>query len=391
MHQTLYNGTVNGFYFHGGTVFAALCWVLLVACGQTQTGEPSGDTDTLDGIEAEIAQPACPTVEILPIGWVDVDPVTGLSSTIPVLVPDDALSMLVLLEGDSSAFYALTRMVDPEGTELIPEGWTSTANGPVCLACVNRIAASRQTHAALIPNAPSVDMVGGQWSFQFMAFSDSDFTPLEAGASVSVVVKRGETLPDTGALQLQVLIPTALQNLPPDDRGNSLSVMTSQLASVFAQVGITMEAPHQTIVDWPAAWLLDDLQSNTHTLPETLEWGVPVLLVDELTVGANPLAGFSPVPGGRPFAAGLGVTIVVPEAPGELDDLGTAMAHELGHYLGLWHTREAGGQGVLDPLPDTPAVSDDNLMTVDLLGSILTDGQGQVMRGHPAITHSCAP
>jgi len=345
----------------------------------------------LDGAETEITQLACPIVETLPMGWVDVDPVTGLSPILPLLVPDDALSMLVLLEGNSDAFYALARLVDPNGTELIPEGWASTANGPVCLACANRIAASRQTHAVLIPNAPTVEMIGGQWSFQFMAFSDPDFTPVEAGASVSVVVKRGEWLPDTGALQLQVLIPTALEHLPPDVRGDSLATVTSQVGSVFAQVGITIEAPPSTSVDWPAEWFLDELQSNTHTLPETLEWGVPVLLVDELTVGANPLAGFSPVPGGRPFAAGLGVTIVVPEAPPELDDLGTAMAHELGHYLGLWHTREAGAQGVLDPLPDTSPVSDDNLMTVDLLGSVLTDGQGQVMRGHPAVTHLCTP
>ncbi|MCB9730191.1 MAG: hypothetical protein H6744_12860 [Deltaproteobacteria bacterium] len=63
--------------------------------------------------------------------------------------------------------------------------------------------------------------------------------------------------------------------------------------------------------------------------------------------------------------------------------LGTILAHELGHALGLYHVAEA--SGFEDNLPDT---GPDNLMNADPLGH-LNDGfsasQGHVMRSHPLL------
>ena len=376
----------------GRPVWLLLCVLLAMAsCGGDSTTDPASDADALDVAGTDVPTPTCPLVETFDLGWVDVDAATGLSEVLTVAIPDDVLSVLVVLEGAPSATYAVTHLVDSEGTVLIADDWLATATGPVCLACANRIAASRQTHAALIPNAPNVVPVGGDWHFQFLSFSDSDGTPLDQGAQVAVVVKRGSGLPTSGTLQLQWLVPADLEGVGPDNRAEMLTPITSQLAEVFAQAGVSLATPHVTPVDWPADWTLDALLQNGHTLPEVVDGAVRVLLVDSLLVGTNPLAGFAPVPGTQPVGAGVGVTLQLSDPGLNGPALGASLAHELGHYLGLWHTREAGEQGVLDPLPDTPAVSKDNLMTVDLLGDVLTPSQAEVMRRHPAITHACSP
>lgn len=76
--------------------------------------------------------------------------------------------------------------------------------------------------------------------------------------------------------------------------------------------------------------------------------------------------------------------------------LGLILAHEIGHYLGLYHTRESAG-GLVDPILDTapctglPAGTCDpdqppNLMHYAVFeASHLTAGQGLVLRGHPLL------
>ena len=68
------------------------------------------------------------------------------------------------------------------------------------------------------------------------------------------------------------------------------------------------------------------------------------------------------------------------------------MAHELGHFLGLYHTRESGffgDQPITDEVPDTAEDVDgarDNLMYFATESSLqLTAQQGRVMRTNPWI------
>lgn len=66
--------------------------------------------------------------------------------------------------------------------------------------------------------------------------------------------------------------------------------------------------------------------------------------------------------------------------------LATLLAHELGHYLGLFHSVEA--DGTLDQLADTDA---NNLMYYDpltLSAPAFSASQFRVMRRHPAIRWS---
>jgi hypothetical protein len=64
-------------------------------------------------------------------------------------------------------------------------------------------------------------------------------------------------------------------------------------------------------------------------------------------------AGGIPGPLGMHGTAGSGIAIATDMMAGDATGLGRTLAHEIGHYLGLFHTSEADGS-VLDALDDTP-------------------------------------
>lgn len=65
------------------------------------------------------------------------------------------------------------------------------------------------------------------------------------------------------------------------------------------------------------------------------------------------LAGGTPGPLGMQGTGASGVAIAADMMVGQAGQLGRTMAHEIGHYLGLFHVHESDGTS-LDPLGDTP-------------------------------------
>ncbi|MGD8862355.1 MAG: hypothetical protein PVI30_20250 [Myxococcales bacterium] len=115
-------------------------------------------------------------------------------------------------------------------------------------------------------------------------------------------------------------------------------------------------------------------------------------------------AGGIPGPPGMQGTGGSGIAIATDMMAGDADALGRTLAHELAHYLGLFHTSEADGR-VLDNLEDTPEcrpsadIDGDGLGVQDCAGlgadnlmfwaktddTTLTPQQREVLRSSPLL------
>ena len=86
-----------------------------------------------------------------------------------------------------------------------------------------------------------------------------------------------------------------------------------------------------------------------------------------------------------------GVAISWPDTEAGSDLLGATAAHELGHYLGLFHSPEQAQEGTTlsgmhDPISDTPENDKTNLMWWASEGGVtLSPGQGFVLMRHPNV------
>lgn len=107
-----------------------------------------------------------------------------------------------------------------------------------------------------------------------------------------------------------------------------------------------------------------------------------------------------------PYSAAVGTSAVLVSTEkyastlgGALDaeGLASSLSHEIGHYLGLYHTSEL-DDGAHDPLSDTDECTSKSSCSVEFRKNIMTSGrwvsspaartvftesQGSVMRGHP--------
>lgn len=79
---------------------------------------------------------------------------------------------------------------------------------------------------------------------------------------------------------------------------------------------------------------------------------IPIFFV-ALVEDALGISGGAPGPQGLHGTLGSGIAISASLLRRHIDMLGNVLAHEIGHFLGLFHTTEING-AVLDPFPDTP-------------------------------------
>ncbi len=86
---------------------------------------------------------------------------------------------------------------------------------------------------------------------------------------------------------------------------------------------------------------------------------------------------------GAPLAKTAANGVVVVVEPDNPHGSGFLLAHELGHYLGLFHTDDT--QLGEDQLPDTQPGFRSNLMHREPSGSVLTNQQIAILRRHPSV------
>lgn len=364
-----------------------------VAAGDAVSGDETSDPD---------GGTTGPRLTHLPLGT-HATGEDGLSGPIAFDLPAGVTAMVLRVEGDSAYSYTLAGLERDAGFALVPKAWLSLSPSPQsCVSpCANRIVAQPGAAAFLFPNTPLVDLRPGPHRVRVYAF-DADKAPVKTEVNVAVDLVRPAPPPVAWQLPVNLCLTGAMgwtaANVLQQPRAQQ-ALATAR--SLLAQAGITIAPLRVFDVAESGSYIatqhgpssdLAKLFKSGAGLPN----GVNVFLTERVIAvgglpGANVVLGLSGGIPGVPNAVGHmrgGVAVSLALPAGKPDVLGQALAHEIGHFLGLFHTSEAkgsGGQGAHDTLPDTPHDDPTNLMywSVTPQAKTLSHEQVQVLRRSP--------
>ena len=195
------------------------------------------------------------------------------------------------------------------------------------------------------------------------------------------------------------------------DPGRAFDRAMAVVGDVYGQAGVRLGAVRRFVVEGDEARRRSIVRSEEDVVdigrlsrapgPSTEErLSLNLFVVDQILLAGGGVLGASaglPGPAGRHGDRGAGVVITA-EVLGDAELLGRVIAHEGGHYLGLFHTTEAQALAA-DPVGDTPecpapAWNDPrrcpdagNLMFpfADAGGEDLTAGQTDVLHANPMV------
>ena len=382
---------------------------------------PSDADDAHDSAaaEAEGGIPTWPLFSALPLPappWfhqvrlsdIELDD-NGESEDIFVELPEETTSVFVMARGEESAFLTLKKAITP------PPFSESIVKGPgehLCVPCKNRVASAQHIGSFLLPNDPDVAVKGGEWTFKVRATHRVEditqglvFLGYPSTCEVTILA-RTEAVPDTGVLPVRLHFTgshgLSAESAPEDERRQSALDILSEIYAL-AGVAIQIAGYHDIagVEDDPSLTDVGSTAGFPNDLSKLFLSGYdedPAALniffvnsiykdVDYEEVGGIVLG----IAGGVPGPAYLGpsyrsgVAIATFEIS-ENDHLGNVMAHEIGHYLGLFHSTEKNAI-FHDTLDDTEEDDGENLMFWGWSENqmALSESQSFVLRSHPMV------
>ncbi|MBF0171079.1 MAG: hypothetical protein HQK87_08335 [Nitrospinae bacterium] len=337
-----------------------LAVVTIVACGEKATESTPTDGGT--------------TPETLPVTFSQ----TGGGA---VTIPSNALFLGVVDAGGINSNDALiTRLTSPTGQNWLDDDYLSW------------VTYRSATVSGGIPYNENLQNLGGVWQ-------------IDGSAATEVFWKTAE-----GA-RLKVLF--VLVSLPVGNDDPALRDIVERFKGIFTRNGMTVADVAYASMQSDDTYM-DETDSNGDENLDGMErlfsvsgnfgpYGeyTPIFLVQSIGRGGDTLGIAGGIPGPmKQNTTGSGV--VISTFGGDFEGLSDedrrimaeTMAHELGHYLGLYHTTESDG-GTFDPIGDTPECRSGNptagrcpdggnLMFWAAGGSIeqatLTDNQRTVVR-----------
>ena len=348
-----------------------------------------------------------------PLRRFDFDRITfdprGISPPLRVQVPSATRSITVVVDGDPGALYALAGLEIAARPPLDSHPFDPIdLTGSVDLGAEMRAGyfdersgvmpgALRQTirlglFTAVYPDRPDLILV------------ESDLVVRVAttvpARPVDVTILFSEALPSGPAVLPVVLFmwspPQAGGAAPAvDDRGEVAGLpFVARLRSILAAGGIELRVERVVEMDDPAFARMTELSEPQE--PPTSESArlavsagarvegdaLNLFIVDSLPAGVGWWTLGTP---GPPLPDTIYSGVVAARLDGG-DELARVLAHEIGHYLGLWHVDHVTRHGAkqADPLADTEPGTG-NLMDEVHRGTRLTRDQGEVMRLHPLV------
>jgi hypothetical protein len=280
--------------------------------------------------------------------------------------------------------------------------------GAVCTACAQRVIGAHGYGFFVFPNdgklLPGPDRLRLRVQLRDCVAGTLPAPGDTRPAEVVVEVAEAAQVSPTGPGQLRVRLAIASEaedGGAPFLRSSIWSQAWERARAYFALANVALELDREASIEGPPFGILSFDAGDPSALDPTFAQAmdalgdgvddsgfVPLILVRCLrygTVVPAELSGYTPrVPGGAPAgAAAGGVFLALGSCASPTHDpegLGFVIAHEIGHYLGLYHSDEAAGAHRAAPI-------DNNLMqsgkTPDLPGATWSPAQVDVLRRHP--------
>ncbi|MEL6180498.1 MAG: hypothetical protein AAFS10_16180 [Myxococcota bacterium] len=332
-------------------LLAAALATFMLSCGDEGSGE------------------AVDTVELGSFQVDSIDTADDAKTELTVSVPDGAESVAIVVQGGpAGALILADTITSPSDTKVFDFFNDITTN---------RVDTSDGLYTVLIPNNPEVNFESGDWKLTFVTDGD----PYNVNATALVKNEAG-----SGVFDLNLFFAGVdgldASTAPMD---TSFQAALSNVGAIYGSAGISIgEVSYNDITDEALAVVEgdDELATLFQTSSSQSNRALNFFFVKDLVgneVGFTLLgkAGGVPGPPGLHGTVRSGVVVnmasfIEANASGDatmiteaLDQLEIIMAHEAGHYLGLYHTTERNGaaldeNGILgsDPLSDTPVCPD---------------------------------
>ncbi len=315
------------------------------------------------GDEGVVLDPS--SVETADLGVFAID-AEGVTEDVEVVMPEDAVS-LTLVATQAASREILFGITAPDGTTL-----TRGVNRCTSVDSPLRVLTRPSTAVAMMPGTEVAPAVG---SYRVrlrtaLAYAECAGPPLPGPGPVAlralwkkVPMAEGKQGPLRGQrLAVNVFLVGNVKRNPLLDGG------LAHMRGLFARAGLEVAPP--TIIelrDYEAARYarihLDseslDMRMLLRRSAEAPEDGVNIFVVDEITAGAGfTIFGVAAgIPGtserGSERSGVLASNVILDSRMFDERFVGRVLAHEIGHFLGLYHTTEA--SGAHDQIADTPA------------------------------------
>jgi hypothetical protein len=379
---------------------------------QTDTGVPA-DPDTgvtpdpdagENPADAGMMNMGNPGIEELVVGTVMIEN-SGDSLPVNFELPADVTSFAVLIQGQEASTYIVKTLDGPLGNLVTddPSNVTMIEQfllGPYAaqFKSPNRAVQDKGLAAAGFPNNPSVQVSGGMYTLVIAGITINGNNANPAPGPVDVKIQYRRAMVAAGHLDLSLYF-TGAGGLGADGAPSSqfITGAVERLREIYAQANITVGAINYYDVD-PSFQTVTGIDGSSDDLEQLFKNtagngpGLHFFFVDRFEAGALPGANVAGVSGGLP-GAGLsvgsvnsGVAVALATVMDDANILAHVMAHEGGHWLGLFHTSEI--IGTEDQMPDTPGGQAGNTFLMYPAvggGTSISANQGAVLRQHPEV------
>lgn len=327
--------------------FAAATWVPALAIGGLYVacnGDEEGDGSTPSAEELSIENLGTQAIDDTG-GYIDVD----------VTVPDGAISTLAWC-GDwgDSALGAVWAITNPAGTQVY-SGDAPDAGG-------FRSDFLDDLAPGLLPTTPELVPTPGVWHFQWFVGKDHD-----GDATCGAVHRIEDAVPANGTIHLDFVFVGTRGGLTAANASADpgWQQVEAEVTAGWSGLGLTPTFGYDDFTGdvgrFEVVNVSGDDYSEFNDLLRTANPASPrtmtIFLVEEIADAAGAtILGLS---GGPPGAAAVngtsksGVIVTTADLATAPVDVGRIIAHEGGHFLGLFHTTEKDGSR-FDPLGDTP-------------------------------------